>query len=87
MNKEKNNMTKNYAIVNKKNIVKLHGENTTNSRYLIRAKNDDSMNWRPELLPIKRKLVSRDIAREYKRTLANPQNWAIVDLRVGAVVR
>lgn len=76
-----------YAIVNKKNIVKLSGENTTNSRYVVRAVNDDSFNWNPKSLPIKRKLASREAARSYKRALKNPQNWSIVDLRVGEVVR
>lgn len=81
------NTEKKYAIVNKKNIVKLAGENTTNSRYLIRAANDEGFLWRPEKLPVKRKLASRDEARAYKRSIKNPHNWAIVDLNEGSVVR
>lgn len=77
-----------YGIVNKKNIVKLHGENTTNSRYLIRAVNDTRFSWNPEVVPVRRKFNNRRDARQYKReVLKNPQNWAIVDLNEGAVVR
>jgi hypothetical protein len=76
-----------YGIVNKKNIVKLSGANTTNSRYMVRSVNDDSFNWNPKAVPVKRKLTSREAARSYKRALKNPQNWSIVDLRVGEVVR
>lgn len=80
-------MTKPYAIVNKKNITKLAGENTSASRYMIRAINSDSIDWNPNELTIKRKLTSREAARLYKKQLKNPQNWAIVDLRYGEAVR
>lgn len=76
-----------YGIVNKKNIVKLIGQNTTNSRYYVRNITDDSFGWDPKNLPVKRKLATREAARSYKRALKNPQNWSIVNLRVGEVVR
>lgn len=80
-------MTKPYGIVNKKNITKLHGQDTRLSRYYIKAVNDDSFEWNPNVLPIKRKLSSREDARTYKRSLKNANNWSIVDLRYGEVVR
>lgn len=66
-----------YAIVNKKHFVP--NGNTTASRYPVVALGDG--------LVVHRRRVSREDARAYKRSLKNPQNWAIIDLRTNEVVR
>ena len=81
------NTYKCYGIVNKKNIVKLSGENTTKSRYMIKPANTTNFVWDANEITIKRKLASREQARAYKRSLKNSNNWSIVDLRHGEVVR
>ena len=72
-----------YAIINKKNLVAV--ENTKNSRYAVLSR--EVATGSVINLPAKRKLASREAARAYKRSLNNPSNWAIVDLRHGEVVR
>lgn len=66
---------KRYAIVNKKHIIPT--SNTTKSRY--------SVNFVSDTVPTKRKLVSREAARQFKRSLNG--NWAIVDMQTREVVR
>lgn len=67
---------KTYAIVNKKHII--INSNSTRSRYSVVLR---------EGLRARRALASREAARAYKRSLSNPQNWAIIDLRTNEVVR
>ena len=72
-----------YAIINKKNLVAV--ENTKKSRYAVLSR--EGATGSVINLPAKRKLASREAARAYKRSLNNPSNWAIVDLRAGEAVR